>query len=421
MNFEANDDSKLNAVGKLKHSGSGDVVLGDKNVQTVRPAALATIIDEGVPPLTAWQTRSEEATIAKWLAQPHIRLVGIYGAGGFGKSALAAKVYGDATGFDRKLWANFQTPAAFGTFALWLIRQAMGDRKYEAARELYERQSDADLQRQALNLWAQKRWLLVMDNVETLLAEPMGQLYEQFWAAWWQRQGGSVLVLTTQQKVDRRVAEQREWLTLAGLDVAAGVALLQAEPYRIAGDVAQLQEFVEVADGHPLLLRLAASWLVALAKDRGETAEIYRLKRDDVTLLRKMAAAHRGDPAATVGKVLDESFRKLSEARRVLLVRSSVLRRRVTLGAARAMVAEVSDAGGFGGVGAAEFLGGAAAGGRVGVRVFGADSAVFGVAGAGNRRGGGCPSESDRVFSRGDRALGWDAGKLSGAVGVVPP
>jgi tetratricopeptide (TPR) repeat protein len=344
MNFESKDNSQMNAVGNLENSGSGNVWFGTKNVniQNTRLAAAATTLDESVPPLTGWQPRPEQETIAQWFAQPNTCLVGIHGAGGFGKSALAAKVYGEATGFDGKLWANFQMPKPFGTFALWLIEKAMGAERYAQVREVYERNSDEDLLAQALNQLAGKRWLLVMDNVEALLAEPTGELYRQFWAAWLGREGSSVLLLTTQEKVTLPAAERREWLPLTGLGVDAGVALLRGEPFQIAGDEADLRAFVEAADGHPLLLRLAASWLVARAKDDGETAEIYRLRRDDVTLLREIVGQHRGDAAASVGKVLDESFGRLRDEWRVLLARTSVLRGRVTLAVAQAMVAEVT-------------------------------------------------------------------------------
>ena len=346
VRFESHDDSHMNAVGKLDNSGDGDVIFGDKNIQQTRSPALATTIDESVPPLTAWQPRPEEAQIVEYFTRPEIRLVGIYGAGGFGKSALAAKVYGDATGFECKLWANFGQPKPFGTFALWLIAKAIGMERYAKERELYERNSDEDLLTRALNQWARKRVLLVMDNIETLLAETMAEssrnLYRQFWEAWLNRNSSGMLLLTTQEKVQLPLAEQREWLTLKGLEIAKGMALLQGEPFRIAGDEADLRAFVEAADGHPLLLRLAASWLVARAKDDGETAEIYRLQRDDVTLLRQITAAHRGDAEATVGKVLDASFDRLKEEWKLLLVRSSVLRGRVTEAAARVMVAETT-------------------------------------------------------------------------------
>ena len=317
----------------------------DNSVTSIHPSpspALATTIDESVPPLTAWQPRPEEAQIAEYFTQPEIRLVGIYGAGGFGKSALTAKVYGDATGFDCKLWANFGQPKPFGTFALWLIAKAIGIERYARERELYERNSDEELLTLALNLCEQKRVLLVMDNVETLRTETTSNLYRQFWEAWLNRNSSGMLLLTTQEKVQLPLAERREWLTLKGLEIDDGVALLRAEPFRIAGDEADLRAFVEAADGHPLLLRLAASWLVARAKDDRETAEIYRLQRDDVTLFRQITAAHRGDTEATVGKVLDKSFDRLKEEWQLLLVRTSVFRGQVTVAAAQTMVAEVT-------------------------------------------------------------------------------
>ncbi|MER3476555.1 MAG: hypothetical protein C4287_08400, partial [Leptolyngbya sp. ERB_1_2] len=69
-----------------------------------------------------WQTRSQETVLKNYFVEADIRLVGLYAAGGYGKSALAARVFRDAAGFEKKLWANFQEPAGFDVFARWVIQ-----------------------------------------------------------------------------------------------------------------------------------------------------------------------------------------------------------------------------------------------------------------------------------------------------------
>jgi hypothetical protein len=49
-------------------------------------------LDEMRPSLNCWQGRTEERQkIGEWMADGNIRLIGITGLGGFGKSTLAAK------------------------------------------------------------------------------------------------------------------------------------------------------------------------------------------------------------------------------------------------------------------------------------------------------------------------------------------
>jgi tetratricopeptide (TPR) repeat protein len=146
-------------------------------------------------------------------------------------------------------------------------------------------------------------------------------------------------VLTSQYQLDLPGSMGR-WLPLRGLDSAQGVALLQAQG--IEGSDEQLAAFVAKADGHPLLLRLAASWLLRREQNELEPAAIYQLQHDDLSLLEGIFGQHRGDAEATVGKLLDLSFSRLHpEWLQVLLWRLSVLRGSFGLEMAQAMVSEV--------------------------------------------------------------------------------
>ena len=301
--------------------------------------ALSTTVNNWRPPVQgAWQARSEEQTIAHYLTDNQVRLVGIYGAGGFGKSALAAQVFRQAEGFSHKLWANFQEPTDFGTFGRWLISELMGEAAYAQVRDLYERDTAAELIVKVLNKVAERRCLLVLDNLETLFqTEELWQPYGEFLAAWLGLASAGKLMLTSQLRLDLP-GSAWQWLPLKGLELAQGVALLKAQ--QIEGSDEQLAEFVDRVDGHPLLLRLAASWLQQQAKNDLEPAAIDRLGQEILEIL----GQHRGDTATSVGKLLDLSFDRLHpEWLQVLLWRLSVLRGSFGLEMAQAMVSEAVD------------------------------------------------------------------------------
>ena len=318
-------------------------------VQTInyvqRSQALSTTVNDRLPPVPdgdVWQVRNEERELGRLLTGAQCRLLGLYGAGGYGKSSTTAQVFKTVQGFGRKFWVNFQDPVDFGTFGRWMIRQFLGDDRYEQNRELYERCNDAELVNEVLSRLLAENCLLVLDNLETLFQdEALWSAYGEFLNGWLLGNGGGYLVLTSQFRLDLPMATVWEWIGLRGLELAQGVALLRAE--QIVGEVAHLEAFVREADGHPLLLTLAVNLLKRREKDDFESPEILRLGQGDVELLREIREAHRGDSEASVGKVLDLSFERLyPEWLRVLLWRSSVLRGQFGLAAAQAMIPDES-------------------------------------------------------------------------------
>ena len=306
-----------------------------------RPKALSTAIDRGLPLIIEerWQTRSQEAVLKGYFAESQIRLVGLYAAGGYGKSALAARVYQDAAGFKQKLWANFKEPAPFAIFGRWLIETLLGVEKYAQVRELYERDSPDELVIKSLNLLRESRYLLVLDNLETLFqSSELWQPYGAFLAEWLGSGGGGTILLTSQYQLELPTATWR-WESVQGLTIAQGIALLQSQ--QIEGSDEDLKKFVQAADGHPLLLQLAASLLKREHLADYEPATIYRLQQDDASMLYEVKELHRGDPEACVGAILDRSFAQLDPPwLQSLLWRSSVLRHRFGLDVAQGMVDE---------------------------------------------------------------------------------
>jgi tetratricopeptide (TPR) repeat protein len=332
----------ISSQSALSNVNAQEIKVGDIT-QTIinqqRPKALSTAIDSGLPPIKNWQTRPQEALLHSYFADVQVRLVGLYAAGGYGKSALAARVYGEATGFGQKLWANFQEPASFDVFGRWLIQQLLGVELYAQVRELYERDSPEELAVKALNLLDQGRYLLVLDNLETLFqSSELWQPYGDFIAKWLGRGSDNTLLLTSQYRLELPTEAWR-WEALQGLSEAQGVALLEAQ--QIEGTEEDLRAFVQATDGHPLLLQLAASLLLRQRLENADSAAIYRLGRDDVSLLRGIKELHRGDAAACVGDVLDRSFGMLHpQWLQGLLWRLSVLRVRFGVELVQAMVDE---------------------------------------------------------------------------------
>ena len=312
---------------------------------TQRQMALSSVVNESLPPLPSneiWQVRDEEKQLWEWLRAGTFRLIGLEGAGGYGKSATAAQVCQTALGFDRApLWVNFQIPIAFGTFARWVMRSIVGEVEYDKIRETYQALDDEELSNRILGYLTQKRYLLVLDNLETLFqSTDLWQPYGNFLAAWLGQSGGGCVLLTSQYRLELPRGAVWQWLALRGLQDSQGIALLEAEGVR--GETADLAAFVKAADGHPLLLMLAVNLLKRQEKEDQERPEIVRLGQSAVEMLRGIVEMHRGDTEASVGRVLDASFERLYPGwMQKLLYRLSLIRGEFGVESAIAMVDEV--------------------------------------------------------------------------------
>lgn len=294
-------------------------------------------IDERRPDIHQWQGRETElATLQSWLADPTVRLIQVTGAGGYGKSSLSAKLCEQidvAGGWDRLIWSNFSEPFRFAIWGRWLL-QHWGI-------EVPETESDPALIQRIIHHLATVRGLIVLDNLETLLTDALGwhdPAYQQFLLNWLESGSRSVLWVTSREQppLPNNLRNKcRQW-ALKGLTEAAGVALLR-QGWHIQGATADLAEFVRLVEGHPLLLNLAAGFLVA---EEGEAPEITALKRLDVNLF-ELLGQHRGDPEASVQKLLNASLSRLEPWLRQLLVDVSVYRGKFDRVMAQVMVPDL--------------------------------------------------------------------------------
>ncbi|MEB3268803.1 MAG: tetratricopeptide repeat protein [Leptolyngbya sp.] len=284
-----------------------------------------------------WRGRQPElATLRDWLADPQVRLVGLVAVGGYGKSALAAKLLADyrqgadaPCPFDQTLWITVNQPLSFGVWCREMLRLL-------GAGDIDPSLPDDQVITFGVNFLAQRRCLVVLDNVETLLtpgATWHDPAYGQFWVRWLERGQGTQFLLTSRERPALPTLGNR-WYALRGLTVAAAADLLH--DLGIRGGPADLEDLVTVADGHPLLLRLLAGWLKNPRQNKAPVAT-YALSQDDLYRLQQIVGLHRGDPEASVATVLAATVERVPHRLGQLWQDLSVYRGAFGLEAAQAM------------------------------------------------------------------------------------
>ena len=280
--------------------------------------------------LAHWQGRVEEIEkLRQWLADENIRLIGIEGIGGTGKSMLAAKIYEEIEGFPKRFWADVSSGATIFSDLARRVLTDFGCRVPEEELQL------VDALVKCLRLG---KYLLVIDNLESLLktdGQWQSQFYEEFFRAWIESGKESKILVTTREKPDLR---EFEWLHLKGLKKEEGISLLRE--LGIEGEEKAFTKFVEEVDGHPLLLKIVAG----LIKDEyTQDPNIKRLADLGLGNLRELltdsrvVGQHRRDNVGMV-LVLDASFERLAEWQKIWLQNVSVYRGSFDAEAAIAML-----------------------------------------------------------------------------------
>jgi predicted ATPase len=215
---------------------------------------------------------AELAQLQGWLVEDRCRLVAILGLGGMGKTTLAAQaVRSLADQFEVVIWrslVNAPPPAELLSPLLQLLTQED---------QVIPQSLDEQL-RLFLHALEQRRILLVLDNLESILAadtagayragyEPYGQLIRQIAT----RNHQSHLLLTSRERPhgfallegDSHLVRS---LPLAGLDETAGQALLARRGlHRVTAEaVNEAAALIERYSGNPLALKLVAETVEAI-------------------------------------------------------------------------------------------------------------------------------------------------------------
>ncbi|MEH1918549.1 tetratricopeptide repeat protein [Nostoc sp.] len=332
MNLTAYGDSKVTQVGQINAAEVKIIVDRIEPVlerlQQISKVESPGVLKAGNPnkSLAYWQGRKTEIDqIQQWLADKNTFLIGIEGIGGTGKSMLAAKIYDEIQGFPKRFWADVSYGAGFSDLA----RQVLNEFGFRVPEE------EAQLMEALVKCLQSGQYLLIIDNLESLLQPDRqwgSQFYGDFFNAWVEYGGNSKVIITSRERPELRGFE---WLPLKGLEVAEGVALLTA--LGICGD---LGDFVELVDGHPLLLRLVAD---LLKEEYPQDPDLRRLADLGLGNLRQLltdsqvVGVHRRENVGMV-LVLDASFERLSQLQKALLLNISVYRGAVDSAAAVAVL-----------------------------------------------------------------------------------
>ncbi|MDJ0536979.1 MAG: tetratricopeptide repeat protein [Xenococcaceae cyanobacterium MO_207.B15] len=164
-----------------------------------------------------------------------------------------------------------------------------------------------------------------MDNLETLLDEQrnwQSEYYQQFFSRWKQQGTNSTLFITTQDK-PQLFKDLDYWHTLGGMKIEEGIALLNK--LAIQGEEAELKEFVEYVDGHPLTIKLVAG---CLKEDYdSEFSEVRNLGLKQFELAYEQAEGlHRNKQDARLSWIIKQHLARLSLEQIQFLINLSVYR-----------------------------------------------------------------------------------------------
>ena len=340
FDIDASGNARVNAIAKV----FGDINFGDRTnfqqqVTVVWSESIAPKHDnsrslDDLDNLKRWVDRAEpQADLLKRIDEQRW-LIEIVADSGFGKSLLAAWLYDEVGNkFGRSLWVGFSKVQEFDQFARWVLQ--------EIGYLVDQQKTDEELLSQLVLRLTENRCLLVMDqleavwnkkNVDSLEAarhEKNVALFERFLQAWQKDGRKSVVLVTTQQEL----AESCDRLLLTGFSVNEGITFLTQQQITEHTEDG-FSQLVQIADGHPLLLNLAASWLKQDAKGEITAASLGFFER--------LFRSYEGDRAAQVDEIFAALFTALPERLRSLLLNMVVYRDAIGLEMAQAILPDAS-------------------------------------------------------------------------------
>jgi tetratricopeptide (TPR) repeat protein len=318
QNFDGVRDSSIKAIGSIGSVG-GDLNFIEKPPQP--PTGATVLLTLPPKPAPHQQPRAKMSEVREGLRSGVI--VGISGISGVGKTTIAAALYGEAAsiGFERSLWLDFSSAPTVDAIADAMLIELGG----KAARDLagLETQQRCNA---ALRIGADRRCLVVLDNLETVLTEAgewRDRALGEFWANWSRVAAASALLVTTQVRPRLwREASVARWESLGGFEAAAAAEFLAAAG--VCGSAAELERLSDLVSGHPLTLRLAASYLVLVCGGdlaRSEGRELLEFE----AIASKPTGDHRGFEAS-LAWLLERHWQQLSPEQQGFLGRLCVYR-----------------------------------------------------------------------------------------------
>jgi tetratricopeptide (TPR) repeat protein len=300
--FESKDDSQMRAVGEVH----GVAYLGDIYQNGSRPSRVSGVGGNPLDIENYWVDRPDYQTrLTDHLTQSNV--TEIVAAGGFGKSSLASWAYENRQGeFQRRVWVDFKRGQSFHSFAQHVLQEIDKPNHDPQATEATLLQ---DLLVRLRDANVPVKTLVVMDQLETIHKADDWQWFKEFLEKWSAEGKVSRVLVTT-----RSAILSQNSIDLGGMNVAEGTVFFEREG--LTGD--RFPELIDLAGGHPLLLKLAATW----------TKETYEARVDDraIDFFGKLFANYQGDPTEGVAAIFGVIFEALPIGLQDLLCGLSVYR-----------------------------------------------------------------------------------------------
>ncbi|MGW7592377.1 tetratricopeptide repeat protein, partial [Streptomyces rubiginosohelvolus] len=268
----------------------------------VRPVPLGRIAVGGHsmnPPAVQAPVRGREAELERigaLVRGPGGGMVVVCGAGGLGKTTLAAEAAAQARAQGRVVvWVRWRDdPERLGQdLAQAAHILGLPEARLEEARTGRVSLVDAVWE----HLATTPGWLIVVDNVDTPTRVGPGSGPPAAYRGWLRPHGGGVLLVTSRDTSRRTWGTDADLLHLQPLaDEAAGTVLLDAAPY--AGTAAEAEALAARLGGLPLGLNAAGAYLsVPTSRHRTFAAYLHALEAEFADLLGAEHPAAATDPA----------------------------------------------------------------------------------------------------------------------------
>jgi tetratricopeptide (TPR) repeat protein len=285
------------------------------NIITINGQQVSLIYSDPLPDRRFFQGRTEQqAELRAWMADRQASLIGLRGEGGIGKSTLMAQVFADSPDFKGKFWADVRSQTSMTVLAARALQE------FGVLPEQVENIEEKDLIPRLLRLLQQGRYLLAIDNLESVLTPEGAWLsgYEEFWQGFQDIGSESVLLLASREYPPRYLGFLRSrWQLLdQGLTTVEGAALLAA--LEVEDSQQNRERASEQVQGNPLALSLIAGWLRVSFRPGQRFLQ-------SLDSWQQLVGSHRGEKL-TVEQVLQWSLDRLTETQRLLLAQLSVLR-----------------------------------------------------------------------------------------------